>query len=93
MGIRPWPYNINISAFNVLTSKEEEKEINMNKEQFFVVGAHDLPMYETYEVAEEKAKRALAAKSLGMGSCSYLILKSVASVKAPIPEAVVTKFA
>lgn len=67
-----------------------------NTKKFIVMGKNDYVPYDTYEIAEEKAKRYVAKGSAAAnyGGCSEAhIFESIASVKAPVPEAVVTKFA
>lgn len=69
------------------------KETTMANKHYVVAGRAG--KYDTYEAAEEYAKRNLTeTDSYGRNrpAGEVFIYESVASVKAPVPEAVVTKF-
>lgn len=65
------------------------------EKHFIVSSPRDFTKYKTEEEAFEKAKRGIGMK-VGLGGLptdEYFVYQLIASVKAPVPEAVVTKVA
>ena len=57
--------------------------------KYAVVSVSDLTWLDTYEAAEEKAKRRVSQGSYA--GKDHFILEQIALVKAPVPDAIVTK--
>lgn len=64
----------------------------MAAKNYVILGSCATTTYPTYEAAEVAAKRYVGASRREYGVNEMLVYGSVASVNAPVPEAVVTKF-